>query len=252
MQAIQCKHPSETEYQTLKLIDPVKVKGKHYAVAVDIYDDRTTDIFMSFLRVLSRNDKVTLITFGHHAEKLSFDMIQCEQSSIVTDFLCRKETGLNTLVGLRYLEQVSADVHIMISAGHHDSAPLNVTSGVNVKLFSPGSEISNYCSAQTFVKDWDVLYFPKNSPHDRLIRGVLDIKHPQYYDINIHGSPLIVCPPLPYGGFRTVRLPYKTSECLEMTCMLFDGTFQVFSCKQEDDESIPYTSKFMKACSMVE
>lgn len=253
MHAIQCKHPSESEYHTVRLIDPVKVKGKHYAVAVDIYDKRTTAIFMSLVNVLSRNDKVTLITFGLHAEKLHFDMIQCEQSSIVTDFLSRKETGLNTIVGLRYLETVVADEHILITAGLYDSAPWNVESKVNAKLFSPGSEMSeNYCKGQTFIKQWDVFFFPKNCPYERLVRSVLDIKQSQYYDICINGSELINCQSLPYGGYREINLPFNTGNILEINCMLYNGTFQQFQCKLQDDESVTYKSDFMKSCAMVE
>lgn len=253
MQAIQCKHPSEPEYRTVKLIDPVKVTGKHYAVAVDIYDERNKGIFMSFLSVLSRKDTVTLITFGLHAEKLHFDMRQAEESTIVKDFLSHKKTGLNTLVGVRYLESVQADEHIMMTAGLHDSAPWNLDSKVKIKLFSPGTPTSeNYCKGQTFVMEWDVVYFPKNGPNKRLIRSVLDIKHPQYYDIIISGSEVIECPSLPYGGYRKIQLPFNTDCSLEVNCMLYDGTFHKCMCECQDDESIPFQSDFMKPCAMVE
>ncbi len=255
MQAIQCKHPSESEYTTVKLIDPVDVIGKHYAVAVDIYDKRSSDIFMSLLNVLSRKDSVTLIVFGLHAEKMHFDMKSIEMmKSSVTDQLKLHASGLNTLVGVRYLEQIkTADEHIMITAGLHDSAPWNIESKVKMKLFSPGNSTSdNYCKGQTFVMDWDVTYFPTNGPYERLIRSVLDIKPSLYYDICLGGKELINCPPLPYGGYREVHLPYKTTSSLPVSCMLFNGTFQEFQCELRDDESIPYRSDMMKPCSMVE
>ena len=239
----------------MKLIDPVDVIGKHYAVAVDIYDKRSSDIFMSLLNVLSRKDSVTLIVFGLHAEKMHFDMKSIEMmKSSVTDQLKLHASGLNTLVGVRYLEQIkTADEHIMITAGLHDSAPWNIESKVKMKLFSPGNSTSdNYCKGQTFVMDWDVTYFPTNGPYERLIRSVLDIKPSLYYDICLGGKELINCPPLPYGGYREVHLPYKTTSSLPVSCMLFNGTFQEFQCELRDDESIPYRSDMMKPCSMVE
>jgi len=253
MQAIQCKHPSESEYRTVKLTDPVEVKGKHYAVAVDVYDERNKDIFMSFLNVLSRKDTVTLITFGLHAEKMHFDMKLAVKSTVVTDFLSNKKSGLNTLVGVRYLESVQADEHIMVTAGLHDSAPWNLDSKIKIKLFSPGTSTSeNYCKGQTFVMDWDVVYFPKNGPNERLIRSVLDIKHPQYYDITIGGSELIECPSLPYGGYRQIILPRTTESRLHISFMLDNGTFIDTECELHDDDSIPYKSDIMKPCAMVE
>ena len=254
MQVIQCKHPSETEYRTVKLIDPVKVTGKHYAVAVDVYDERNKDIFMSFLNVLNHKDKVTLIPFGLHAEMIEIDMRTVYRSTIVEDVLSRKTKGLNTLIGVRYLEKVKADEHIMMTAGLHDSAPWNIDSTLKIKLFSPGNQMSeNYCKGQTFVMDWDVVYFPQNGPSERLIRSVLDIKHPQYYDICISGgSEMVECPTLPYGGYREIALPFVTDSRLQISCMLHDGTFHNCMCEFQDDESVPYKSDIMKPCAMVE
>lgn len=253
MQVIQCKHPSESEYRTVKLIDPAEVTSKHYAVAVDVYDERNKDIFMSFLNVLSRKDRVTLIAFGLHAEMLHFNMKQAEETTIVTDFLKCKKTGLNTLVGVRYLEKVQADEHIMITAGLHDSGPWNLESKVKIKLFSPGNSTSvNYCKGQTFVMDWDVVYFPKNGPTERFIKSVLDIKHSQYYDITISGPEVIECPSLPYGGYREIKLPFNTEHRLEVTCMLYDGTFHNCMCELYDDDFTPFQSDIMKPCAMVE
>lgn len=254
MRAVQCKHPSKSEYRTVKLIDPVKVKGKHYAVAVDIYDERTSDIFMSFLNVLSRNDKVTLITFGNHSRVLDISMKHWEMDD-VKSMLNRKETGLNIIVGLRTLEQIESDEHIIITAGFHDSAPWNVESKVKIKLFSPGSSTSeNYCKGQTFVMEWDVLYFPKNGPHERLIRSVLDIKPLRYMNIVLRGldkqSEDILLPAVPYGGCRVVQLPYAVQT--KVHYMTIDGVYDEVECEFQDDDTIPYTSDYMKPCAMFE
>jgi hypothetical protein len=261
MQTVQCKHPSETEYQTVKLIDPVDVEGKHYAVALDIYDKRTTDILLSFLNVLNRKDNVTLITFGHHACKYDFTMEwYAKHKYHMSDMLSREETGLNILVGIRYLEQVEADEYIMITAGYHDSGPIikkHMTkllnfyhNGVyhNIIFFSPGG-----VNSENFTPDWARhFYFPKHGPHERTIREALNISSPRYYDIVIQGDQLVVCPPISYGGYRIVKLPYKTEIQLSVSCMLIDGTFQVCECELQDDESIPFSSDIMKPCVMVE
>lgn len=256
MQAIQCKHPSETDYRIVRLTDTVKVKGKHYAIAVDIYDSRNKKILNSFLNVISRNDKVSLVTFGHNAEEIEFDMSLNGQTLFVTDLLKRKETGLNTLVGVRCLEKIKADEYIMITAGLHDSASWNLTSKIPIKLFSPGDEkhaSANYCRGQAFIRDWDILYFPKDGPNERLIRSVLDIKHSQYYDIRICGGDVPVrCQALPYGGYRKVCLPYTTQDALIIQYIEHDGTIRSTACKLLDDESIHYLSDFMKPCAMVE
>lgn len=254
MQAIQCKHPSESEYQTVKLFDPVDVKGEQYAVAVDICDGRNKDIFMSFLSVLSRKDKVTLITFGRTAEMIDFDMKQFEDNkALITDALAREKSGLNTLVGVRYLERVQSNKYIMITAGLHDSAPQNLESKVNIKLFSPGTDLSeNYCKMQTFVSRWDVTFFPKNGPHECLIRSALNIKPAQYYDISISGREMSECPALPYGGYRKVFLPYKTECRLMVSFMTFNGTVRDFECEPQDDDTCSFRSNIMKPCAMVE
>jgi len=256
MQVIQCKHPSETDYRIVRLTDTVKVKGKHYAVALDIYDNRNKGIFTSFLNVLSRNDKVTLVTFGHNAEKTELDMSQICKSSYVTRLLRREDTGLNTVVGVRCLQRIQADEYIMITAGLHDSASWNLDSTMPIKLFSPGGDghaSANYCRGQAFVRDWDILYFPNDGPNERLIRSVLDIKHSQYYDICINGgSKPVQCQSLPYGGYHEVCLPYTTHDTLCVSYTMYDGTVRSTACKLLDDESIPFKSDFMKPCGMTE
>ena len=118
MQCIQYNHD---DHSVVKLTDPL-TQSKHYAVAVDIFDERNKDIFMSFMNVLSRDDSVSLITFGLHSQTC---FIHCKEESMRTihRMFSRKEEGLNILVGMRALERVKADVCIMITAGYHDSAP---------------------------------------------------------------------------------------------------------------------------------
>ena len=110
MQCDQLKHPSDHLYQIVKITDPVEVMSKHYAIAVDIHDYRTRDIFMSLLDTLSRNDSVTFIAFGEHSDVEMFQMNDPPHERI-SQMLSRRETGLCTLVGFRELEHVDADVH---------------------------------------------------------------------------------------------------------------------------------------------
>lgn len=324
MQAIQYKHPSDSEYRVVKITDIVETVGKHYAVAVDIYDKRNSDILKSFLNVLSRNDTITLITFGEHTEKYMFTMVSDYHKRLET-LLSREEIGLNTLVAVRTLEQVEADEYIMITAGHHDTVRsqdfkhkkkvnlfqlkskvqelrdrmcdcqedmmhdavwgseelLNKSSENVTKLqkeltsihdkflhargklgntvlyvFSPGSNLaSNYVNSQHKV------FFPKNGPHEEIIRKVFNIKCPNYFNIKLEGSFGRLYAKTPaWGGCHTIQLPTPQSEPVKITYMLYDGTMKEQECDKEDDADLPdmvtrmkhMQDTFMKPCAMFE
>ena len=141
MQAILCKHPSESEYTRLKLIDTKKVPSKHYAVAVDIYDERTAGILQSFLNILGGHDTVTLVTFGLHYDSIQFTRQQCIDNQTVATrvnkLISRTEHGLSTLVGIRVLEKIKADEFILITAGFRDRAP-DVEMSTDICVLVPG------------------------------------------------------------------------------------------------------------------
>lgn len=229
MQAIEYQDPIK-ECACVKLMDPVDVSGKHYAVAVDIYDDRTTDILLSFFNVLNRKDKVTLITFGNHTQQQLFDMADGPNMFYVKNMLSRQETGLNTLVGFHKLEQTRADAHIMITAGYNDSAP-EIEFGwrhyhsERLKVFYPGSELAERYTSFTFS---DKFYFPKHGPHERTIRKALSIQPPQYMNIMMEccGDRILI-PPIPYGGCRVHELNDVQNEYAINTTLYYtksDGT----------------------------
>ena len=71
MQVIQCNDPFESKYNT------VIMKGKQ-SVAVDLYDQNTTNILMTLLHVLCNKDDVTLNTFGNHIHRIQLEIDQNE------------------------------------------------------------------------------------------------------------------------------------------------------------------------------
>lgn len=71
MQAIQYNDPSESKYNT------VNMKGKR-TVAVDVYDQKTTNVLMTLLHVLCSKDDVTLSTFGNHVHRIQLEIDQNE------------------------------------------------------------------------------------------------------------------------------------------------------------------------------
>lgn len=71
MQAIQCNDPSESKYNT------VNMKGKQ-SIAVDLYDQKTTNVLMTLLHVLCSKEDVTLSTFGNHVHRIQLEIDQNE------------------------------------------------------------------------------------------------------------------------------------------------------------------------------
>ena len=248
MHAIQYKHPSETRYRFLKLIDTTEATPRHYAVAIDIYDKRTLDIFPSFLNVLGGKDQVTLIAFGLHPEKFTFSVQGYLDEAGIRDsvykILSRIETGLNRLVGIRMLEKIKADEYIMITAGCHDRAPLNIKSYLNIMILAPGT--INYMGTH------NITCFPEHGPYERIIRETFGIPGPKYFGVVLVSKENIYLPSPPNGGSRTLELPKGQTSGLSVTYMIKDGTVKQINCVLEDDETIPYKSDYMKTCEMIE
>ena len=67
MQAIQCNDPFRSKY------NKVNMKGKQ-SVAVDLYDEKTTNVLMSILHVFCNKDDVSLITFGNHIHRIQLEI----------------------------------------------------------------------------------------------------------------------------------------------------------------------------------
>lgn len=242
LRAIQCKHPSDSEYKILKLIDTTSVPSKHYAVAVDIYDKRTTKLFMTFLNVLAGQDLVTLIAFGLHSARYAFkkqDYLDNEKiRRAVHKTLSRSEVGLNTLVGIRMLEKCTADLYIMMSDFRSDRAP-----PVETRLSITYLTFSGHNFSTQFVD---------NGPHERIIRDTFNIPGPKYFNMTLDSTETLLIPSPPIGGYRTVQLPPGEIIGLTVSYMLFDGTEKHVDCELMEDEMIPYKGHYMKTCSMFE
>lgn len=252
MQVIQSKHPSDLEYRVLKITDTSNMRSLTYAVAVDIFDERNKEILKSFLSVISAQDKVMLFTFGLHTDVTEINPMQqyWEDKSVrdlVDEMLSRKEKGLNTLVAARALECISANHHILITAGCHDICPSGFKTSLNdLVVFSP--------QEKHFLWAHVVYSIPHKGPSQRIIRDVLCLSPPRYHDIKIHSRGIVNAPTPPRGGTRTVLLDsFNASfDQLSVSYMLSDGTIVETKCKLEDDDSIPFISDFMKPCAMVE
>lgn len=250
LRAIQCKHPSDSEYRILKLIDTRQVASKHYAVAVDIYDKRSSKLFKTFMNVLGGQDLVTLIAFGLHSAMYAFkkqDYLDSEKIRLaVQKTLSRSESGLNTLVGTRMLEKCSADVYIMISDFLSDKAPL-----VNTDLKITYMTCSHAIALDSHAK-YPSVWFVENGPHERIIRDTFDIPGPIFFNMTLDATETILISSPPNGGSCTIDMPPGEIIGLTVSYMLQDGTEYHVDCELQDDETIPYKGQYMKPCAMFE
>lgn len=245
LRAIQYKHPSDSEYKFVKLIDTTKVTSRHYAVAVDIYDKRTAQLFMTFLNVLGGQDLVTLIAFGLHSATYSFkkqDYLDNEKiRSAVHKTMTRAEVGLNTLVGTRMLEKCTADVYIMISDFHRDRAPrIETQLDITYMTFRVGDPISRKFP------------FIEHGPHERRIRSLFNIPGPRYFNMTLDSTENLLVPSPPNGGSCTIQLPPGEIIGLTVSYMLSDGTVKHVDCELQDDETLTYNHTHMRDCDMFE
>lgn len=209
---------------------------------------RMSELFMTFLDVLSGQDLVTLIAFGLHSAMYAFrkqDYLNNEKIRIaVQKTLSRTEVGLNTLVGVRMLEKCTSDFYIMITDFHRDRAPQMETQLDITRMgFSPG-----VLSGRAFRE----LCFTENGPHERIIRDAFNIANPVFFNMTLDASETILIPSPPNGGSYTIDLPQGQIIGLTVSYMLRNGEEKHVDCELQDDETIPYKSSFMKPCSMVE
>ena len=242
MQAVQYKHPSDHLYQTVKLTDPVDVPSKHYAIAVDIYDVRSSRILLDMINMFNRRDKLTVITFGEHSEKCMIYMDNPLRYTIVKNMLCRKEIGVNVMLGVRVLEHVEADAYVIVCEGNGIPCSLQPRHGSEAK--------------QLIQIDMDA------SNHQ--VRRLMDIREPKYMDVKLHGTfgCMYVKAP-PYGGTTVVQLLTGQVNPVKLTYMRSDGGKHVQLCDCQDDETMPDVKTrmhgmqiehqtFMRPCCMVE
>ena len=77
-------------------------------------------ILYAFIDTLSAEDKITVVTFGTHSEKRTFNAIDPGIKQHVADMLRTYQTGSNLMVGLSELE---GDEYILISDGLFNEGP---------------------------------------------------------------------------------------------------------------------------------
>ena len=247
MEAVQYKHPSDPLYKLVKLTDPVSVAGKHYAIAADIFDVRCSRVLLETINTLNRHDKATIVTFGEHTEKSTVTMDNPLRHSIVKNMLCRKEMGLNTLVGQRALEHIEADEYLIITDGCYNDA----------------ETIPHRLRLRHIATEARLIRIPMDSS-PRQIRNLLGVKSSNYMDVKFKGSfgCMYVKAP-PYGGCTYVRLLKGEAEPVTITYMRRDGGKYTQRCECRDDDSVPDVTTrmhgmqiehqtFMRPCRMVE
>ena len=115
-------HFGTGHYQLLTVRDNHIVSGKHYGIAVDTSISCTCEnILYAFIDTLSAEDKITVVTFGTHSEKRTFNAIDPGIKQHVADMLRTYQTGSNLMVGLSELE---GDEYILISDGLFNGDPV--------------------------------------------------------------------------------------------------------------------------------
>ena len=206
-----CTKRSDNMGYVVQLTDLKEVDGKHYAIAVDIFDTRTDDILRAFMSTLSIYDSVTLITFGDHIERVHFHMSEyCP--GIVTDMLRRREYGCNIAMALLEMDKIECDVRVLISSGSFNDGPTIVHLENNTLRISPGPPSfpeMTYDGVRRYHKHADLVYdYESQVPVRKMIRDLLKKELPSFYNIQLQGSfGKHYVKPLAYGGRATVHLP---------------------------------------------
>lgn len=186
--------------------DLLHVVGKHYAVAVDIFDTHTDVILNALLATMNRNDTVTLITFGDHIESVHFNMTQ-DVAEVVSKMLNRREHGCNVAGALYELDQTECDHRVLISNGGYDDGPEEVSLANEIMLISPGSPhypVITYPvvndTVQLVLRTDDGVCIRKQ------IRQLLKKPRPNYYQITILAGQRHFVRPLSFGGCTTMYI----------------------------------------------
>ena len=186
--------------------DLFHVVGKHYAVAVDIFDTHTDVVLNALLATMNRNDTVTLLTFGDHIESVHFNMTQ-DVANIVSKMLDRREHGCNVAGALYELDQTECDHRVLISNGAYDDGPEEVLLANKIMLISPGTPaypVITYPvvndTVQLILRTDDGVCIRKQ------IRQLLKKPRPNYYRISFQAGQRHFLRPLSFGGCTTMYI----------------------------------------------
>jgi len=186
--------------------DLLHVVGKHYAVAVDIFDTHTDVVLNALLATMNRNDTVTLITFGDHIEAIHFNMTQ-DVANIVSKMLNRRETGCNVAGALYELDQTECDHRVLISNGGYDDGPEEVTLANEVMLISPGTPAYPVITYPVVNDTVQLVLRTDNGVCIRKqIRQLLKKPRPNYYGISFQAGQRHFVRPLSFGGCTTMYI----------------------------------------------
>jgi hypothetical protein len=168
--------------------DLLHVVGKHYAVAVDIFDTHTDVVLNALLATMNRNDSVTLITFGDHIESTHFNMTQ-DVADIVYKMLDRRECGCNVAGALYELDQTE------------------VTLANEVMLISPGTPAYPVITYPVVNDTVQLVLRTDNGVCIRKqIRQLLKKPRPNYYQISFQAGQRHFVRPLSFGGCTTMYI----------------------------------------------
>ena len=201
-----------TEGLKISITDVIDVPGKHYAIAVDIYDHKTDVVLDAVLLTMNRNDTVTLLTFGYHTEIYNFDMTKNFQD-IVRTAMSRRETGCNVALALHAMDKIECDQRVLISNGGFDDGQPNVSLEHRVLLVSPGQctypaiempWMPELPSTETVTDAHLTLMAGDRVCYRKQIRQLLDKPRPQYHCLKIDAGQTIFVSPLAYGGITTI------------------------------------------------
>ena len=229
---LQCLKRSDKLGYNIFLEDIVEVPGKHYAVAVDLFDHKTDSVLDALLATMNRHDQITLVTFGDHIESVTF-MMSDDVNQIVAKALSRKEQGCNVAIALQELQRVECDTRILISSGAFDDGEPTVNLESQVIRISPGKPCK-YPKICMPVLDEPlppgadlVLEYENKKSFRKEIRNILEKPRPNYYNIKIeHGNEIHWLKPLAYGGAAALSV-----SNFEGTIILsyFDGAGAFYS-----------------------
>ena len=122
--------PHARTYQMFTVIDEHIEEGTHIGVAVDISSSCHMESFVSvLLNTLSRADVLTVVVFGTHTAKRTFEGDDPALSAKVYAMMTYAESGTNVHVGLNELE---GDVRFLLSDGFINEGPTEIQSEVPI------------------------------------------------------------------------------------------------------------------------
>lgn len=218
-----------SDIHKVTVTDQQDVTGKHYGIAVDIYDSKTYPILIACLDTMNRHDVITLMTFGDHLESVTFPMTE-DVLNIVTDMMHRKENGCNVAMALYELDRLECDERIIITSGEYNDGPVSVELKHMLYRISPSA--SQDIPAITIPYDFQVcpemITVLEVNPRDqvsyrKVIRQFLNKKSPFYYNIKLEGAfGKYYLKAIPPGGMTSVCIPDFEGK-ISLTYLNFKG-----------------------------